>query len=144
MFKWVSIICSSITIVLLGIAGFALGLAKDQCLGSIRWYPFTPQCNMLLTVNTWAALSGIGLTVVLLIVHLSVAAKKGTWSWLITLLVGPPLCFFSYIFGFNSGVDGIMMGIVFTLVGLPNLLFSLLVLRPMRGISRDSLSAEIP
>ncbi len=144
MSRWASIICSSIALVLLGIAGFTAGIAFKECSGEIV-PPVSPHCVMLYTVDAWAALSGAGLTVLLMVVHLIVAVKKHTWGWLITLLVEPLLCFLCYAWLYSSGSgDGITLGIFFTLIGLPNLLFGISVLKPPRGELGASPSMEGP
>jgi hypothetical protein len=90
---------------------------------------------MLYNTSTWAILLGTGLTVLLLVIYLIVAAKKRAWRWLIALLVLPPLSFSCYAFFYVSDFDtAIAASFVFiTLIGLPNLLFCIKVLKPTGG-----------
>ncbi|HEY7355771.1 MAG TPA: hypothetical protein VH590_04860, partial [Ktedonobacterales bacterium] len=151
MFRWASIICSSIALALFFITGFAvkvdegcpdripmtaLAIARaDSLLLSLQ-----PPCVTFYdTLYSSTFLCGFSLTVLLLIANLIMAFRKRTWDWLFTLLVVPPLCFSCGILAYSSWAGGgvyllqsfsITVGCAF--IGLLNLLYGIIGLRPER------------
>src|ERR1051326_4110269 len=144
MLRWGGIICSSLTMALLGVAGFTVGSARQDCSGGVIGPP-SPHCEFLYTVDTWLALFGVSLTVLLMVVFLIAAIRKRAWEWLLLLLVGPPVFLLLYAWVYNSGGGEITLGFCFALIGLPNLLVGIVVaLKPTRGTPEVSPTAGVP
>ena len=160
MFRWASIIFSSMAIVFFGVTSFA-AMAEEGCPDRIPLAamfiaradipPPSPGPNCVMFYNTlgsWALLCGVGLIVLLLVVHLIVSAKKRIWRWFITFLVAPAACFscgaltISQWAGDVGTLDGLTISALCALIGLLNLLFGIVVLKPTRGTPRVSPSAE--
>lgn len=162
MFRWASIMFSSMAVVFFIVTGFAAVVEQ----GCPDWIPLAalsiaradtsppslgPGCVVFYnTLGSWALLCGAGLIVILLVAHLIISAKKRIWGWFITLLVAPPVCFSCGAIiiapwaGGGGTLDELTISAFCTLIGLLNLLFGIAVLKPTRSAPRASPSAEVP
>lgn len=131
MFRWISVIISAIAVVVLSLAGVSLGVWFASCyeftMGFYEAPPPSAYCVRVSAASNWLFLTGASLTVLLLVVHLVLAAKQRKWGWFIGLLVAPIICFFVGI-GVTASGNAIFTALALALIGLPNLLFGLIAL----------------
>jgi hypothetical protein len=145
MFRWASIIGSSIAVALLGttsIIGFIE--AAWMCVGW-HWIGGPPsRCVTLYSVALWPFFLGLGFTTLLAIIHLVVAARQKRWGWFNALLLAPPLCFCmsAYVGGSYSSRSFLFFIICLPFIGLPNLLFSIKVLNQTQEAATTSPPGE--
>jgi hypothetical protein len=91
MFRWADLLCTSIASALFVISVFVIS-AKQGCPAVAVSSPILlqSQCVMFYdNVIAWTFLCGAGLTILLLVIHLIIAAKKLALGWLIPLVVWP-------------------------------------------------------
>ena len=159
MFRWVSLLFSAIATLLFIVTLFVIE-AGTGCpdwphmamISSVRTdqLSLAPQfeCTMFyVTLSSWTVLCAAGLTLLLLIIHLLVAAKKRLWGWFTTLFVWPSLCVISggaTVGQIAGGYDGGFMITMFCLFGgLINLLFGIVILKPWQAAPKGFPADEV-
>lgn len=145
MFRWASIIGSSIAVALLGatsVIGFIA--AASECVGVVWDGPLPSRCFTLGSLAVWPFFLGVGLTALVALAHLSVAVRQSRWGWFNALLIAPPSCYFmsAYVAGPSSSNGFILFILCIPFIGLPNLLFSLEVLKPVQKAVQVSPSGK--